>query len=139
MNAFENGNTVIGKEKLRTQTAINTSAYLAARMVETSDITKARLQSFIDAGQLILDASQEGGEPIDASTLCSFFREHVEEQDTAFENALKDLDNQNWVSRAITKGGHTVTIRSTPTRSPSTDHSRYATLKCRNAMNEKKR
>ena len=130
---------MIGKEKLRNQTAINTSAYLATRMLETNNITKARLQSFIDAGQLILDASQEGGEPIDASTLCSFFREHVEEQDTAFESALKDLDNQNWVSRGITKGGHTVTERLAPTRSPSTDHSRYATLKCHKAMNEKKR
>lgn len=52
-------------ERLRTQTAFNAAVYLAARMEESNDIVKARLRLLIDAGQVILDASKEGGERIE--------------------------------------------------------------------------
>lgn len=83
------------QEKLRTQTAINAGSYLAASMMETNDTTKAHLQSFLDGGPLTLDAIQEDGEPINALNSCSFFREHVEEQDTAFRSALEDSSSQD--------------------------------------------
>lgn len=70
--------------------------------METIDTTKAHLQSFLDGGPLTLDAIQEDGEPINALNSCSFFREHVEEQDTAFRSALEDLSSQDWVSKATT-------------------------------------
>ena len=48
--------------KLRTQTAVNAGAFIAARLMETYDISKARLQSFVDSGRLMLDAAKKSGD-----------------------------------------------------------------------------
>lgn len=69
-------------------------------MEESNDNVKTRLRLLIDAGQVILDASKEGGERIDASTLCSFLREYIDERDVAYQSALKDMESQNWIGKA---------------------------------------
>ena len=38
---------------------------------------------------------------LNASKLCSFLREHIDVQDVAYQSALKDMESQNWIGKAI--------------------------------------
>ena len=92
---------LLQREKAKSATAVNTAAYLAARMVETTDIMEARLTSFSEAGKLMLESAEDNGEPLDPNILTDFLKDHVKEQDRAYESAMKDLKARNYKDKVL--------------------------------------